>query len=258
MYGAIERIVDQADGEWHVAARLSGRTLYTRDAGSRVPAASTIKVAILLSALQSVSAGRVHLEQPVRLPAERVGGSGVLRLLTETDVVSLRDLLMLMIVVSDNTATNAVIGLVGLEEVNATLSAVGADETVLGRLMMDTEGAASGRDNLTSAGDQVLLVESLIGQGRTLPEPLTDVARVILREQQFGAGIPALLPTSQTVLHKTGELDGICHDVGAVELPDGGELVLAILGTGVASTDRHSASDTIARITRTIVSGCLP
>lgn len=257
MHGAIDRIIHRADGDWHVAARLSGRTIYTRGADSRVPAASTIKVAILLSALQSVSAGRIHLEQPVRLPAERVGGSGVLRLLPATHLVSVRDLLMLMVVVSDNTATNAVIDLVGVDEINATVSAVGADGTVLGRLMMDTEAVAAGRDNLTSAGDQVLLVESLVAPGRMLPEPLTRVARVILAEQQFGAGIPALLPTSKTVLHKTGELDGICHDVGAVELPDGGELVLAILGTGVASTDRHSASDTIARITRTIVSGCL-
>lgn len=254
MHRTIDSIIDEADGSWHVAVRRSGRTLYAHDAESRVPAASTIKVAILLSALRSVAAGQARLDQPVRLPADRVGGSGVLRLVPGIDTVSLRDLLMLMIVVSDNTATNAAIELIGLEEVNATLAMAGADRTVLARLMMDTESVAAGRDNLTSAADQVLLVESLIEYGRLLPDSLTTLARTILREQQFGAGLPALLPAAQPVLHKTGELDGICHDVGAVELADGSELVLAVLGTGLAASDRHSANDTIARIMRTIVS----
>ena len=253
----VDRIVAGADGVWHVAARLGGRTLYESDARCRVPAASTIKIAVLLSALQAVSRGRLDLEQRVQLPVKRIGGSGVLRLVATVDELAVRDLLMLMIVVSDNTATNAVIDLLGFEAVNEASSNVGAETTVLGRRMMDLEAAAAGMDNQTSASDQVLLIEALIGHNRALPDSLTEIARTMLGEQQFGAGIPALLPSPQTVLHKTGELDGICHDVGAIVLPGGGDLVLAILGTGVDTGDHHSASDTIARISRAIVSACL-
>ncbi|WP_053384288.1 serine hydrolase [Leucobacter celer] len=254
MKSRIEAILSEAGGTWHVSARLGGQTVYSLNEEEAVRSASTIKLTVLLAALRAVMSGRLLLDQQVQLPDECVGGSGVLRLLPSVRTLPLRELLVLMIAVSDNTATNAVIDLVGFDEINEISGAAGAEGMILARHMMDTAAVLAGRDNLVTARGLTAIVEALIMPDRILPGELATVAREMLGAQQFNERIPGLLPGSLTVLHKTGELDGICHDAGAVVLPDGRFLLISVLGVGVGAANRHTPGDTIARITREIVS----
>ena len=107
------------------------------DGGRVVPAASTIKVPILVTALERVADGTSRLQEPVHIGADRVGGSGALSLVPSVTELPLIEALRLMIALSDNDATNAVIALVGFEAVGRTCRRLGLADTRLQRNLMD-------------------------------------------------------------------------------------------------------------------------
>lgn len=249
----VDAILDGAGGGWHVCARLDGTTVYARDESTPVRSASTSKLVVLLAVLRAVDAGRLSLDLEVELPASRAGGAGVLSRMPTIRALPLRALLTLMIGVSDNTATNAVIDLIGFAAIGEAAAAAGAEGTTTARRMMDAAAIRAGRDNVASASGLVAVMEALLIPGLLITDELVTTARELLGAQQFNERMPALLPGSFEVLHKTGELDGICHDAGAVRLPDGRLLLMAILGTGIAPSDSHTPGDTIARVSREVV-----
>lgn len=182
-------------------------------------AASLIKLPILATALDS------GLPFDERLPVRpAVAGSGVLAHLADVGDMSVRDLLTLMIAVSDNTATNVLIDRIGREEVNAWCARHGLTATVLARHMMDLEARARGLNNLTSAAD----VASVLS--RLADSPFAVRA---LEAQQFNDRLPRHLPPEFRLAHKTGELSGVRHDAGIVYPPAGPPVVVAALTEGI-------------------------
>jgi beta-lactamase class A len=232
----LQNAIDDIDvrGRLHVAAwepDAADRPLLIR-ADEAVTAASTIKVPILAAALDEVDAGRLDLAQPNAIPSQRTGGSGVLQALPYLHTLTLADLLTLMIIVSDNTATNVVIDLIGMERVNQFCADAGLNGTVLRRKMMDTEAVRLGLENTTTAHDQAKLLGA-IAWGNLLPAPLRAFALQALERQQFNDGLPSLLPDEVTVAHKTGELPGVRHDVGVITGTNGRQAVVAVLLSGL-------------------------
>jgi beta-lactamase class A len=197
-----------------------------------VPAASTIKVPILAAALKEVGSGRLQLERPISIPARRTGGSGVLQALPGLVSLTLADLLTLMVIVSDNTATNVIIELLGMDHINAFCTEQGLEGTVLRRRMMDAEASGRGIDNTTTALDQARLLEAVAGRS-LLAEPLRMFAMRTLAAQQFTDALPSLLPDGIEVAHKTGELPAVRHDVGIITAANGRRAVVSVLVTGL-------------------------
>jgi beta-lactamase class A len=195
-----------------------------------VPAASTIKVPILLAALEEVASGRLQLGDRLAVPARRVGGSGVLQALPGLASLTLADLLTLMIIVSDNAATNVIIELVGMDRINRFCAEQGLVGTVLRRRMMDAEASRQGLENTTTAVDQAILLDA-IAEGALLTERLRAFALQTLTAQQFADALPSLLPDGTEVAHKTGELPGVRHDVGIIAAANGRRAVVAVLVT---------------------------
>ena len=104
------------------------------DADARFPTASTIKTAVMIEAWQQVADGRLAMDTTITLTdGDKVGGAGVLRGLHEGLALTISDLVHLMIVLSDNTATNLLIGRLGTARVNERLEAYGLRETKLFR-----------------------------------------------------------------------------------------------------------------------------
>lgn len=204
----------------------SGRVLWALEPDAQVVSASTIKVPVLLSALEEVRRGRLALGQTLDLPAEA--------LLEDSEVFedgptrrSLWELLYWMIVESDNTATNRVLDLVGFETVNAyAREKLGLRHTVCQRKMLDWAAIAAGRNNYTSAADQFTLYRKLC-RGELLDGPLTAVALDMLRRQRSMDCILRYLPYPVDFAHKTGGLDHVCHDAGVFFQP-GGDWFLGI------------------------------
>jgi beta-lactamase class A len=221
-------------GRLHVAAwepDAADRPLLIR-ADEVVSAASTIKVPILAAALDEVDAGRLDLAQPHAIPPQRTGGSGVLQALPYLHTLTLADLLTLMIIVSDNTATNVVIDLIGVERVNQLCADAGLNGTVLRRKMMDADAVRLGLENTTTAHDQATLLGAIAWRN-LLPAPLRAFALQALERQQFNDGLPSLLPEEVIVAHKTGELPGVRHDVGVITGTNGRQAVVAVLVSGI-------------------------
>lgn len=240
-----------------VVEDLSGARLYAHAADRVFPAASTIKVPLLIRALQRVQAGELDLDARTVMRAEdRVGGSGVLHELAPGLAPSLLDLLTLMIVVSDNTATNLVIGAVGEGDLNGWLAEHGLANThLIGRLQLPehlrSAAQRRGERNRTSARDQARLLGGL-ARGEWLGPALTGLALDILGRQQFLDLLGRHLPRDPDgeliykVASKSGELRGVHHDVGIVWTPR--PLVVALLSEGGQDPREHPENAEVRRL----------
>ena len=216
---------------------------YTYNATETMSAASLIKLPLLIKALEQVAQGRLSLTSRHTLKnTDQVSGSGVLHTLGSGLNLTLRDLLTLMIIVSDNTATNMLIDLVGREEVNDFCQRAGLTQTNLaGKLQLPKEqqndAQRRGERNTTCAADMLGLLTSL-QRGDLLPPELTEIALEILKKQQFTEALARYLPTDAelhqnavTVASKSGCLRGVWHDAGLVYDASGRPLYALIVMT---------------------------
>lgn len=184
------------------------------------PSASMIKVPIMYEVVRQVEAGQLSFEQLLPIPpSDRVDG-GVLQEMRPELRMSLKDLVTLMIVLSDNTATNTIIDFIGMDCVNQTMADLGLTDTLLQRKMMDFEAALLGRENLTSPADMALLYE-IIYTGSELGEQADEIMLHILKKQQIRDKLPFYWPEEVPIAHKTGSLPEVEHDGGILYLPQG-------------------------------------
>ncbi|HET9110563.1 MAG TPA: serine hydrolase [Ktedonobacterales bacterium] len=183
------------------------------------PAASLAKLPIAIELMRRADLGQFDLRERLDTSdTPRVGGAGVLDVLDPSTRLTLGELCALMLVVSDNTAANVVLTLIGMGEVNETMARLNLTRTKLARSFMDQAARASGRDNVTSAGDMLTLLSLIRGNalpgGRKLRETLAA-------QQSFSELTEGWLPTSATLAHKDGTLEGVVHDAGIVSGPSG-------------------------------------
>jgi beta-lactamase class A len=184
------------------------------------PAASVIKVPILLALAAGVDAGRHRWDEVTPShPAGTAGGGGVIQFLSPLPY-TLRDLATLMIIVSDNRATNRLIDLVGRDRINAYISSAGCRGTVLARRMMDFAARAQGRENATTPKDMADLFLRLL-RGELATPATTAVLMDMLKAQQVRDRLPAWLPDGVAAAHKTGNFPGVMNDAGILFLPAG-------------------------------------
>ncbi len=214
-------VAESSPGQLGLAARDDRGWSWFFDAGRVSRSASTIKVPILVTVLQLVEQGRLDLGDHVAIATfeDRVGGCGPLSLLPSVTSLPLVEALRLMIALSDNDATNAVLdhaALLESGEVGRLLAEVPTRHTRLQRPMMDPASVAAGLENETCPQDLVDLLVAL-RTGRLLGPDLTRLAVGILRAQQFVAGLPAALPAGVVAASKTGELPGLRADMALME-----------------------------------------
>ena len=197
------------------------------DGGASFSSASIIKLPILWSFFEQVDRGALDPSARWSLAeGDRVDGTGVLRFLQNRASLTLLDLAMLMTVVSDNTATNALIDRLGVATIQASIDQLGLADTRLGRKMYDFEARARGLENVTTPRDIARLLRRIY-HGDGLSAASHARACAILCGQQLNAGLPARLPEGAVVAHKTGNLAGLLHDAGWIEHERGVAIVVA-------------------------------
>jgi beta-lactamase class A len=224
----------------------TGRTFFINER-EVFPQASSIKIAILFEVFKKAEEGRLKLDEFIALEEGRkVEGSGVLFHLGRPSLsLSVRDLAVLMVVLSDNTATNLLIDRAGLEAVNARLGALGLPRTRLRRKMMDLKAAAEGRENVSTPLEMMTLLEK-IWKGGALAEPYRKDLLAILaipKDSPLRAGVPE----GVEVAEKPGELEAVRCDSGIVMLP-GRPYVLCVMTTYLKND--ADGNPAIARISR--------
>ena len=216
------------------ARNLDSGASYELSADTRVRAASTIKLAILVEAYAEVAEGRARFDDVLVLTeAKKAAGAGVLPELGEGLKLSLRDAVRLMIVVSDNTATNLVLDQLGADAVNTRMEALGLHETRCLRKVGG--GGASGASALaanegfgigvTTPREMVALLEKL-ERGEVVSPLASREMLSLLKRQQYRDGIFRNMPGAVAAT-KPGALDHLRSDVGVL-YAEGGRVAMAI------------------------------
>lgn len=247
--GKLEKTINQYRGRVGLYYEdLDTGELFTKNPEGIFPSASTIKVLIIAALFQAEAEGIVNLEDKLVIkPQNRVGGSGVLSLLDLELQLTVQDIATLMIVVSDNAATNELIDLVGQEKINRFSKDIGLQDTVLQRKMMDLKAAKAGRDNVTSAKDMGHLLK-MLAEGRLVSKEASTEILEIMKSQQFTNKLPFLLPAKVSIAHKTGELDLLQHDMGIFFLPSSTYILVVLTNELVSNVDGVKIISEISRL----------
>jgi len=207
-------------------------------ADERVPTASVIKLPILVHMALAAADGALDwAEQLTLTDAVKVPGTGVLKELSAGLSVSLRDLAMLMTVLSDNTATNMLIDRLGIAAVNERLRSLGLHHTRLLRpaYTPDTSASRPWGLGVTTANEQVALLARL---ARGEPDAAASaVVLEMLLKQQDRAAIGRWLPEGWQYAGKTGSISELRADVGLLTGPAGQQLALAVFCTAIPQVD---------------------
>ena len=217
-----------------VYRNLSSGEQYSYHEDEPQPAASIIKLFLMAAAFQAVFDGRIREEDKIFVrKTDCVPSCGVLTYLSGEREVSVRDLIELMIIVSDNTAANLLFDLLGSEYLDSFIKEkLGMNKTVFRRKMFDSFRAAKGIENYVTARDAADLLEKIYKRELVSPEASAEMYR-ILTHQRLNGKIPFRLHTlnpAPVIAHKTGEDTGITHDVAIISGKE--PFILCFLGSG--------------------------
>jgi beta-lactamase class A len=252
-----------------------------------VQTASVIKLAILYEALKQVRSGKAHFDDKITLTkADQVQGSGVLLFFDAPLSLTLQDVLTMMIVMSDNSATNLVIDHLGLENIDARIAKLGLKDTYLYKkvftpapagVVMPADQKKFGLGKTTARQMAMVmtkiarceLAESGVaaagGQTQADDAKLCQVALKMLHVQFYRSAIPRYLDgmpgaTSDSIANKTGSLDAVRNDVAAISTKNG---IVVISVFTFNNKDRSWGTEqegelTIAKLARAIVQNWSP
>jgi beta-lactamase class A len=225
---------------------------FGRGAETKVRTASTIKLPILCALESLIDAGKVRWDERLLLKADdKVTGSGVMGNLADGTDLTVRNVAILMIIVSDNTATNLILDRITADAVNDYLDAIGLpltrsnrkvrgdgaklkDPTGWSRAGLIEENKKYGL-GVTTPREMVRLLE-LLEQGKVVSPAVSKDVLDILKMQHEREGIARHAPDDVEIASKHGSLDALRSDVGIVYTP-GGPIAIAITVDDMPDTD---------------------
>ncbi len=245
---------EQAGGTWGIVVEdLDRSESFALNSQEVFTAESIIKVPIMAAVFAAIERGEASLNDYLTLKQEdMVGGSGVLFRMSAGIQLPVQDYLTLMIIQSDNTATNMLIDLIGAEQVQQTMADIGMKDSRFRKKLM-TYPAGIAEKNVITAADVNLLLKKLT-TGDYLSRHACEQMINIMKKQQVRNGIPAYLPESDSPLlggqplwelaNKTGWDTGSQHDAG-IFFANQRTFTITILSKDV---DAHVALDTQGKI----------
>lgn len=210
-----------------------------------MPAASTIKVAIMVEVFKKVEARAFTLNDHVVLrDSDRDDGSGDLSFAPAGSSYTISDLLARMIDVSDNTAANMLIRKVGRQSINRTMYSLGLRHTVLVDYIRTDDWSV--RDDLRSSASDMVRLLRLMAEHRLVNAWASNQMIGILEDDRINSLLPAALPDTIHIAHKTGSFFDTLNDVGIVYAA-GAPYVIAVMTTalpsqGIGASFIHSVS----------------
>ena len=186
------------------------------------PSASVIKLPILVELFHQIERGPLKLSDPITMIAsDQKPGSGVLQFLSTPHQLTLGDAATLMIILSDNSATNLVIDKIGIPAVNTRMDSLGLRATrlhskvFLRSLSIDTVGSRKWGLGVTTSDDIAEILARLY-RGQIVSDTASKTMIGILKKNFDDTQMPRFLPAGASVAHKTGALNASRHDCGIV------------------------------------------
>ena len=243
----IEKIISQVEGNVCINFYdLNKNNGFSVNGDKKVLSASMIKLLILAELMKKIFENKFSLSDTVMMANfMKIGGDGVLKELNTGHHFTLKELATLMIIVSDNQATNILIDFLGMENINQLGKEFDLKETFLGRKMMDAEARKKGYDNYTCADDISLLLK-LIYQEKLINKEASQLMLDILLRQQQGERLQRYLPSDIKIAHKCGDLDNLENDGGIIWLGDRA-YILVVLTNGMPNLQ---CKQTIGKISK--------
>jgi beta-lactamase class A len=273
--------------EHHGDVALFAENLKTHEtvaisADTPVQTASVIKLAILYEALEQVRSDKAHFDDKITLTkADQVPGSGVLLFFDAPLSLTLKDVLTMMIVMSDNSATNLVMDYLGIQNVDARIAKLGLKDTYLYKkiftpapagMVMPADQKKFGLGK-TTAREMAALMTKIVRCELAEPgapaqagdQALCEVALKMLHVQFYRNAIPRYLDampgaTGDSIANKTGSLNAVRNDVAAISTKNG----IVIISAFTFDNKDHSwgaeqeGELTIAKLARAIIQSWSP
>ena len=251
---SVKSAIAQAPGIVGVSAKhLESGKIFRHNADTLFFTASTFKVPLLVEFFRQVDEGKIDLQHRWEISdSDQSPGGGLLKTLEVGLRPTIHDLAMLMITISDNTATDIIYNLVGRDSLNQTMQNLGLSKTKIPmnckELLFDVVGldindpghtnelvnqrlstkqvslnanSFSEESSDVSSPDEMCLLLEMLYRGELMSAASTESAIDILKSQQLNNIIPLLLPQGIECGHKTGTYQGVRCDVGLVFTPDG-------------------------------------
>ena len=247
MEDSVHMIVRETDAVVGVAILdLTDQRAFYLNADAIYPTASTIKIAVLAELYRQHERGSgAKLGDLYTVNAkDGVGTEGILQSMSAgVSRITNRDLALLMVSLSDNSATNVLIDRVGMDNVNSWLSQLGLERTRLRRHMLDVKAAQEGRENTSTPRELVTMLRA-IHEGRVFGKATTEEFFRMLSTQK-SSYIPRHLPADLMIANKPGNLDAVRNDAGIIFVP-GRPFAIAVMTT--FATDGVEAEESIGRI----------
>jgi beta-lactamase class A len=268
----LEDIFEAAGGRGFVhACDIDGDAEVGLDADIQMVTASVFKVPVLLELMRQGAAGEVDLRQRVCVPADRrtLGPTGLSVMQDDVDV-SLRDLAFMMMSVSDNTATDVIMELIGVDRIASTIKSLGLVQTAVledcaailagllkdlgmsddlvgmadvDRALLDKARALdSARTNRTTAREMTRLL-SMIWRDEAAPAEACAQVRRIMALQVWPHRLSSGFPDGVKVAGKTGTLPSIRNEAGVVTYPDGRRYAVAVFTRSDTYVEQQPAMD---------------
>ena len=246
----LDAIADATPGVFGVQViDLTSGQRFGVNTGLVFPQGSAIKVAILVELFRQADRGELRLSEPVVIRGEdAVGGSGYLRhFLDGASSLSLHDLAVMMITISDNMETNLLIERVGMQNVNRTMAELGVPQTKLQRRMIRPEESRRGNENLSTPAEAAELMARIYRCELPMSPTLCRELRDILEIPHAGP-IADALPGNITVGQKTGTITGVAVNWGYIDLPDRPYVIAAMGNYGDSARIQESIRDVTAAV----------
>lgn len=257
---AIESCIGKAEGNWAVAAEeITNGSTFILQGDRPYYAASLIKVPIMAAVFKLAEKGELRLRDRVTLEAEdQVGGCGVLQHMSPGIKLPVHDLVTLMMIQSDNTATNMLIDFVGMERIQSVMREIGMTQSEIHHKLMIVS-ADRKATNCVTAMDMTTVLR-LLAKGKCVSLHASQQMIRIMKQQQLSNGFTSSLPAPQEPVvgsineweaaSKTGNVDGITHE-SAILYAGQRAVVITMLSEDASE---WQAQETIAEIGKSIYS----
>ncbi len=227
----------------------TGRT-WMHNPDDLFPAASLIKVPIMIAAFYKMKDGGLSLDERLAITRRnRVGGSGSLKWAPDGTKLTVRDLLVHMINESDNTATKMMLDRIGIGYVQQQFPRMGLLYTGIYEEGMSIKGGRVAHENYTTAREMEMLEEKIY-KGEAVDKPSSELMMEILKKPKAVASRLAKgMPAGWEIAHKTGLLRQACHDSAIFLTPTGDYAVTVLTGQNQSYSQAKNFITKLAHVT---------
>lgn len=210
----LKEIIEKCDEDISMLVKnlSSNKILFNYNEEKMYPSASIIKIPIMIEALSKADDLQIPLLSIIKIKdSDKVDFS----IITEQNLTEcfFLELITWMIIYSDNTATNILIDLLGMDKINERINSLEMKNTKLQRKMMDFEAIKEGKNNFTSLEDMLVVMEGLY-RGEIINKEVSKRAIDIMKNQRDNTMLKRYIQENVVLANKTGELNNSNNDVG--------------------------------------------